>query len=53
MLGHVIAGVEGTYDRHPYFAEKAAALTKLAALIERIINPPDGNVVQMHGAAVS
>jgi integrase len=37
VLGHAIRGVEGIYDRHSYEAEKADALTKLAALIERIV----------------
>jgi integrase len=37
VLGHVIRGVEGVYDRHAYESEKADALTKLAALIERIV----------------
>jgi integrase len=46
VLGHAIEGVEGTYDRHPYFAEKGDALVRLAALIETIINPPSGNVVR-------
>jgi hypothetical protein len=45
VLGHVIPGVEGVYDRHAYFAEKAHALAKLAALIERIVYPPEGDVV--------
>ena len=45
VLGHVIPGVEGVYDRHAYFAEKAHALAKLAALIERIIHPLEGDVV--------
>jgi integrase len=36
VLGHVIAGVEGVYDRHAYESEKADALTKLAALIQQI-----------------
>ena len=45
VLGHVIPGVGGIYDRHEYFDEKAHALAKLAALIERIINPPEGDVV--------
>ena len=36
VLGHVIAGVEGTYDRHSYADEKRDALEKLAAMIERI-----------------
>ena len=44
MLGHVIAGVEGTYDRHSYADEKRDALEKLAATIERILNPFPSNV---------
>jgi integrase len=40
VLGHVIAGVEGTYDRHSYADEKRDALGKLAAMIERILNRP-------------
>ncbi len=47
VLGHAIAGVEGVYDRHKYFDQKADALTRLAALVETIINPPAGNVVPM------
>jgi integrase len=39
VLGHAIAGVEGTYDRHSYADEKRDALEKLAAIIERILNP--------------
>ena len=37
VLGHVIAGVEGTYDRHSYAEEKRDALEKLAAIIESIL----------------
>jgi integrase len=37
VLGHVIGGVRGTYDRHEYLDEKRAALEALARLIERII----------------
>jgi hypothetical protein len=44
VLGHVIAGVEGTYDRHSYAEEKRDALEKLATMIERILNPPPLNV---------
>jgi integrase len=51
VLGHVIPGIEGTYDRRPYFDEKAAALAKLAALIDRIITPPPDNVRQLHRKA--
>ena len=44
VLGHVIAGVEGTYDRHSYADEKRDALEKLATMIERILNPLPTNV---------
>lgn len=47
VLGHAIDGVEGVYDRHSYADEKATALRKLAALVERIVNPPEGNVVPL------
>jgi integrase len=40
VLGHTITGVEGIYNRHQYFDEKAEALTKLAALIEQIMSSP-------------
>jgi integrase len=43
VLAHVIPGVEGIYDRYEYAAEKREALEKLAALIERILNPPAGD----------
>jgi integrase len=48
-LGHVIAGVEGTYDRHTYADEKRAAFESLALQIERILKPQN-NVVAMRGA---
>ena len=44
VLGHAIRGVEGVYNRHSYDAEKADAMKKLAALIQRIVNPPADNV---------
>lgn len=44
VLGHVITGVEGTYDRHSYAAEKRDALEKLAAMVERILNPRPSKV---------
>jgi len=53
VLGHVQKGVEGVYDKHSYLNEKADALNRLAALIERIVNPPGDNVVVLHEAAVS
>jgi integrase len=44
-LGHVIAGVRGTYDRHAYFDEKKRAFEALATLIERILAPQTDSVV--------
>ncbi len=51
VLGHVIGGVEGVYDQHSYLPEKMDALERLAAMIGRIVNPPEGdNVVLLHSA---
>ncbi len=50
VMGHAIAGVEGVYDRHSYDDEKAAALAKLAALIDGIVNPRE-NVTPMRKRA--
>jgi integrase len=47
VLGHKIAGVRGVYDRHEYLAEKRDALERLAALVERFINPPTVNIVSL------
>jgi integrase len=47
VLGHVIAGVEGTYDRHSYADEKRDALEKLAAMIERILKPKPSSVAML------
>jgi integrase len=38
VLGHVIGGVRGTYDRYEYLEEKRDALAKLARLVDRIIS---------------
>jgi integrase len=38
-LGHVIAGVRGTCDRHEYRHEKSAAFEALATQIDRILHP--------------
>ena len=48
-LGHVLPGVRGTYDRHHYQAEMLHAFEALAARINQIVNPPDGNVVPLRG----
>jgi integrase len=47
VLGHPIQGVEGVYDRHTYDSEKADALIRMAALVERIVNPPADNIVAL------
>ena len=46
-LGHVIGGVRGVYDRHHYLPEMKRAYDALAALIERIANPPKDNVTPL------
>jgi integrase len=50
VLGHVIPGVEGVYNRWEYHAEKAAALGRLAAHVERILRPQPPNVVPIKRA---
>jgi integrase len=47
VMGHVIVGVEGVYDRHNYRAEKADALEHLATLIGSIVEPPTANVLAL------
>jgi integrase len=49
VMGHAISGVEGTYDRHQYAAEKADALERLAGLVAGILDPQD-NVVPIQRA---
>ncbi len=47
VLGHIIPGVEGVYDRNPYLPQKRDALERLAAEIYRILSPPPDNVVHL------
>ena len=47
VLGHIMPGVQGVYDRHRYATEKREALEKLAGLVALIINPPAENVVRL------
>jgi integrase len=49
VLGHIIKGVEGVYDRHAYSDEKQDALARLAKLVGRILDPPAENVVALAG----
>lgn len=53
VLGHATPGIEAVYGRHKFMTKKAEALEKLAALVERILNPPKDNVLPMRrdGAA--
>ena len=46
-LGHEIKGVEGTYDRYNYSAEKGGALAALATLVDTIVNGAPDNVVAL------
>jgi integrase len=41
VLAHSIRGVEGIYDRYGYLPEKLDALTKLNAIVERILRTID------------
>jgi len=50
VLGHVINGVEGIYDRHAYRDEKQQALTMLAGLIDNILRgDADKKVARLRG----
>jgi integrase len=52
-LGHVVKGVEGTYNRHSYRDEKQKAFAKLADLIDRIIDPGSNVVAFADRASVN
>lgn len=39
VVGHVIPGVRGVYDRYTFLTEKREALEKLAALVANILRP--------------
>jgi integrase len=46
-LGHALRGIRATYDRHRYLNEMSDAFEALATQIERIVNPPEGDVVPL------
>jgi integrase len=46
-LGHVVGGIRGVYDLYEYYDEKKHAFEALAALVERIVNPPADNVASL------
>jgi integrase len=45
-LGHAIGGVRGVYDRHKYEEQMRVAFEKLSNMIEQIVDPTKGNVIQ-------
>jgi integrase len=47
VLAHIIPGVEGVYDCYEYLDEKRDAVTKLGAMVERIVNPPADNIASL------
>lgn len=53
VLGHVLPGVRGVYDRHAYLDEKRMALKKLDRIFGVVLNPPVGNVVNLSQAQKS
>jgi integrase len=47
-LGHAVGGqIQRTYDQHHYQPELRLCFDKLAALLDRIINPPPANVTPL------
>jgi integrase len=48
-LGHVIGGVRGIYDRHKYQEEMRVAFERLATMVDQILDPTKGKVVQFPG----
>jgi hypothetical protein len=50
VLGHAIVGVEGVYDRHDYFEQKADAMIRLSRELESMLTPSPDNVVPLKPA---
>jgi integrase len=50
VLGHVIGGIRGVYDRYAYLDEKRDALERWAHRLKAIIDPPPANVVPLAAA---
>lgn len=45
--GHTLGGMDQIYNRFDYLEEKSDALARVASLIDKIINPPPANVIEM------
>jgi integrase len=50
VLGHVVAGVRGVYDRYSFLPEKRRALEAWALRLMQIVEPPPENVVPLRSA---
>jgi integrase len=50
VLGHALGTLEAIYEHYNWADAKAKALAKLAKLVEVIVNPPAGKVVQFRKA---
>jgi integrase len=53
VLGHVIGGVRGVYDRYAYLEEKRDALDRWAARLRSIAGPQPENVIELRAATGS
>lgn len=53
VLGHVIGGVRGIYDRYEYLDEKREALDLWAARLGEIVSPPPDNIVPLRAGAAA
>ena len=52
VLGHAVRGIAGTYGHHDHREAKGAALERLAAEVQRIVDPPpEDKVVNLREAA--
>src|SRR5262249_11919071 len=51
LLGQVIGGVGGVYDRYQYEDEKRDALDRWAARLGNIVDPPPKNVIELRSAS--
>jgi integrase len=47
ILGHVIPGIRGVYDRYEFLPEKRSALERWGHALARIVSPPASNVVAL------
>ena len=50
VLGHAQGDLIQVYDQHDYEQERGEALRKLEALVKRILDPPEDNVLPMEVA---